>query len=429
VLPKLGPTRNDRRARRPRLDSPERLEARDLLAYTPLGYSLPDLVVTGYTGPVATYGGTLAATIDVRNLGASSLVEPLHLASGATSTADAGPFSVGVYLDKGPKFTKQSKLIGTIDFPNGLTQNNESIVTQTFTLPSQPAGFPGLGKNVYVTFVVDVNQQVNELEKINNVSPPVPVLLAPALPQLAAIGLDLPPVLNPGDFIQPKIKIANYGTVPTNNPGANPTGAPVTVLLVASEDATFGPLSQISTVATFTIDNIPPLSEAPTQNLVLGDANITDPANVRTDFVATPSAIVQLPPQVDHYFLGLEIDPNQQIRQISDLRGPRSTLLQLVREVGPNTSGLGPAGVLRGPAPDSNVFPIPPFGPLTSGNAVPIFDPNLYYRPASQPIVHHAKSGKVSQGNNVQVKALKGQKPSGALAAKRARQASRHKST
>ncbi len=393
MVPIHGTTRPDRRARRrPRLGSPERLETRDLLAYTPLGFSLPDLTVSGYTGPVATYGGPLAVTVDVRNLGASSLVEPFNLAPNAPSKANAGPFSVGVYLSKGPKFTRQSQLLGKISFPNGLTQNNEAMKTETFPLPPQPGGFPNLGKNVYVNFVVDVDQQVRELDKTNNVSAGVPVLLSPALPQLEAIGLELPPVMNPGDYIQPKIKIANYGTVPTLNAGANPTMSPVTVLLVASEDATFGPLSKISTVATFTIDNIVGASEAPTQNFVLGDANITDPPNVRTNFVATPSSIVKLPDTVSHYYVGLQIDPDMKIRQISDLRGPRSSKLQLVAEVGPNKTGLPPAGILSPPAPDTNLFPVPPFGPLTSGNAVPIFDPNLYYRKANQPVIHHTST-------------------------------------
>src|SRR3954451_8116053 len=80
----------------------EALEGRQLLSYSPIG-SLPDLVVTAQAGPIATYGGPITVTLDVRNLGASSTVEPLNLAQGATSTATAAPSHVGVSLVSGPR--------------------------------------------------------------------------------------------------------------------------------------------------------------------------------------------------------------------------------------------------------------------------------------------------------------------------------------
>lgn len=391
MVPIDGRLARDRRARRGLgLVSPERLETRDLMAFTSLGFSLPDLVVSGYAGPVATYGGPIAVTVDVRNLGASSIVEPLNLAPLAPSSANAGPFSVGVYMSKTPQFTRSSVLVGKIAFPTGLTQNNEAVVTSQFTLPTQPTGFPNLGGKVYLNFVVDSDQQVREMDKTNNVSTPYSVLLSPALPQLDAIGLELPPVMRAGDTIQPNIKIANYGTVSTN------LQAPVLVQLLASLDPTFGPGDSV--VASFTIDNILPVSQAPTRNLVLGDANIDDPPNVRT--VAGP--IVTLPATPSQYFIGLRVDPNEQIRQILDLRGPRSPLLEELRTVGP-PSGLPPAGVLSAPALITNNFPIPPFGLLTSNNPVPIFDPELYYRPAAAPRVHgvHMARAKVkAQGRH-----------------------------
>ena len=49
--------RDDRRARRRTELAPlEQLEGRQLMAYTSLGYSLPDLHVTGQAGPVASLG-------------------------------------------------------------------------------------------------------------------------------------------------------------------------------------------------------------------------------------------------------------------------------------------------------------------------------------------------------------------------------------
>src|SRR5438105_4542509 len=77
--------RAERVRRRPDRIAPERLEGRELLSYSPLGFSLPDLTVTGRAAPIAAYGGPLAVEVDVRNLGASSLIEPLNLEPGAGS--------------------------------------------------------------------------------------------------------------------------------------------------------------------------------------------------------------------------------------------------------------------------------------------------------------------------------------------------------
>src|SRR4051812_42689851 len=88
----------------------ETLEGRDLLAYTPLGVSLPDLAASGFAAPVAAWNGPLAVTVDVRNLGASSLTEPLGLEPGTTSTADAPPSDVGVFISSRPFFRPGTSL-------------------------------------------------------------------------------------------------------------------------------------------------------------------------------------------------------------------------------------------------------------------------------------------------------------------------------
>ncbi|MFO0959266.1 MAG: hypothetical protein U0800_17850 [Isosphaeraceae bacterium] len=382
-MPNLGRPRSDRRARRgARFQALESLESRNLMAYTGLGFSLPDLLVSGYAGPGAAYGGPLTVTAQVRNIGASSFVEPLNLAPGATSSADAGPFNVGVYMSKGPKFNKSAIRIGTIAFDQGLDQNDLATKSVTIpALPNRPAGFPAAGKDIYITLVADSEQQVREQDKSNNVSTSVPVKMAPGLPQLQAIGLDVPTTMKPGDWIKPSILIANYGTTQTANQ------APVTVELVYSSDGTF--FDGNPPIATFTIDNILPVSQAPTQNLVLGDANLDIPANVRK--VDLPNA-VQLPYAAKSYYIGLRVDPNEQIQQISDLRGPRSPYLEQIRQVAPSANGLPQAGVVQAPASlTANLFPTPPYGPVTTNNVYPVFNPNLYYAAANQPRNHYAR--------------------------------------
>ena len=48
-------------------------------SYSSLGYSLPNLHVTGQAGPVASWGGTLNVTAILQNTGASTINEPLSL--------------------------------------------------------------------------------------------------------------------------------------------------------------------------------------------------------------------------------------------------------------------------------------------------------------------------------------------------------------
>ena len=112
--------------------------------------------------------------------------------------------------------------------------------------------------------MVNPLQQVAESDFTNNRSKTAsPVLIEAPLPELAVTGLDVPPVMQPGDTIQPNIQIANFGTADTTSQG------PVTVALVASRTLTFGPGSSI--LAEYTVSNIPAVAQAPSQNQVLGD--------------------------------------------------------------------------------------------------------------------------------------------------------------
>ncbi len=52
------------------------LEERELLSFSTLGYSLPDLVITGQTGPRASWGGELSVSAYLQNIGTSTITEP-----------------------------------------------------------------------------------------------------------------------------------------------------------------------------------------------------------------------------------------------------------------------------------------------------------------------------------------------------------------
>jgi hypothetical protein len=345
-------SRDGRARRRPGPATLERLEGRELLAYTPLGFSLPDLTITGFAAPVAAYGGDVTVTLDVSNLGASSIIEPLNMTPRAPSRADAGPTEVAVFLSSSTRPNRRIR-IDTIDVPTVL-QNSTVRITDSVTLPARPPRFPDSGGTVLLTFEINPSRQVQELDYTNNrTRAGVPVQIAPALPDLEAVALSVPPVLQAGDAIKPDFRIANFGTVDSSQQG------PVTVFLVASQDTSFGPGDAI--LATYTIDNIAPLSAAPTKRTVLGDVNLDPPPNVSTIL----SPVVSLPTMPIPYFLGLAVDPNNTILELSELgRGPSAALSQ-VQIVGLPPSGLPPAGTVVDPTPvPPNLFPIPPFGPI-----------------------------------------------------------------
>ena len=336
----------------------EALESRQLMAYTPLG-SQPRLLVTAQTGAIASYGGPLTVTLDVQNVGASSVVEPLNLAPGSISTADAPASTVGVFLLRNPHVRpggKGSVRVGTIEVPS-VEQNSLLRVTDTLTLPGRPRRFPGNGGAVFVGFRTDGNIGSRRLNRINNVSPPVPVQVTAALPDLAAIAIDLPENIQPGDSIAPALKIANYGAVNSN------TQAPVTVLLVASTDRQYGPTDLI--LARYVIDSLPGLSEAPSKRVVLGDVNLDDPPNVSTLTTQADGNQVTTLPSGSGYFIGVVVDPLNEIRELREVAGGVNSDLQLVRQVG-NIPDLPPAGILSDPAPASNLFPTPPFAPVAT---------------------------------------------------------------
>ena len=345
-------TRRADRARR-RLTH-ESLETRALMAFSPLGFSPPDLTVSGWTAPVAAWGGPLAIHVEADNIGASSIIEPLNMAQGAGSAADSAPTTVDVYVSsKAHNFTHAVK-VATIAVPS-IPQNSILPIDQLISLPQQPHGFPGDGGKIFVQLKIDPNKQSLDLDRTNNnFVIKQSVQIAAPLPDLQAISMDVPPVIQPGDTVQVNAKIANLGTVDTAPQG------PVTVDLVASTDTNFGPgdivLSQMQ------IDNIPPLADVPATNSVLGDVNITDPVNVRK--ISFPAVTLPGAPPAT-YFLGVIVDPANTIREIREIGQAPSTALSPVVVVGPPIRNLPPAGVASAPASTANEFPIPPFGLTT----------------------------------------------------------------
>ena len=373
--------RDDRRARRRTdLAALEQLEGRQLLSYSSLGYSLPDLQISGLAGPVASWGGSYQVTVVLQNTGASTIIEPLSLVPASEvavgpdgslvppyyvpSSADAAASQVGIYLAPRPHSLAGAIEIGTATAP-ALSQNDIERFNVSLTLPQQPAGFRSTGV-YYIRLVANETQSVLESSFSNNVSAPIPVrFISQALPQLQATALDLPDSLQPGDTVVPTFQITNLGTANTD------TQAPVQVALVASVTPDFNLGSSI--VALYTLPaGIPGQSSAPVKNSAHHHArlygstiynnNVTPAQNVET----FTGAAVTLPTSPSTYYLGLVIDPNNTLKQLS-LPANR---LELIRTVGPATSGLPPAGVVSTPVEPIPQFPNPPDG-VPIGNVNP----------------------------------------------------------
>jgi len=90
--------------------------------------------------------------------------------------------------------------------------------------------------------------------------------------------------------------------------------------------------------------------------------NVTPLQNVET----YTGAAVTLPTTPSTYYLGVVIDPYNTLTQLS-LPANR---LELIRTVGPATSGLPPAGVVSTPLSPIPQFPNPPDG-VPIGNVNP----------------------------------------------------------
>jgi hypothetical protein len=345
------------------------LEERQLLSYSSLGYSLPALRVSGSAGSVAAWGGMLDISVLVQNTGASTIVEPLSLVPPSQVTvgpdglnvppyaipsqADAPGSDVLIYLTPRPHSLRGAIQIGMVTAP-ALTQNNITQFDAPIQLPQHPAGFPTSGV-FYIHLAINSNQSILQSSAAGNFSSAIPVrFISRALPQLQATALDLPSVLQPGDTVAPTFQITNLGSASTSAQG------PVQVALVASTSPDFNLGSSI--VALYTLPTgIPGQSSAPTRNSLRHHRrlfganpinNVTPGINVET-FTGAP---VTLPASPATYFVGLVIDPNNTLQQLS----VPANRLEQIRPVGPPIPGLPPAGVVS--APLSQAFPNPPDG-------------------------------------------------------------------
>jgi len=329
----------------------ERLEARELLAFSDLGFSLPDLIISGEAGRRAAWGGTLSISGFLQNIGASTITEPTQQKPLATSTSDAPATSIAVFISPHRHSLKGSMLLTTIDAPV-ISQNSvDQFTTATpITLPPHPKGFPGTGGVFYIRLMANSSGTALEANPENNISNPIPVkVVGKALPELRAIAIDVPPVMQPGDTIEPTIQIENFGTAGTIGQG------PVQVALVYSLTPNFTIGSTILLPITSIDFNIPALSETPTQGnpATFGEQNLLPPGNVVTFTYGRVTL-----PTVPGY-LGVVIDPSGNLTQLSL---PRNAL-ELIHRVGPPIGNLPPAGGVT-ISSLNGVFPTPANGQI-----------------------------------------------------------------
>ena len=118
--------RGDRRARRQTdVSALESLEERTLLSFSTLGYSLPDLAISGEAGPRAAWGGTIDVSVYLQNIGASTTTEPLSQlpptepqATGSLYNSTSRPMRpippIEVLLTKSPKSLKGAVTLGYV---------------------------------------------------------------------------------------------------------------------------------------------------------------------------------------------------------------------------------------------------------------------------------------------------------------------------
>jgi len=364
-----------RRTRRFRPDGlgPETLENREVLAYSAMGFSLPDLSVANNASPVASWGQPLSVQVLAFNRGASSLPElpqwPL-----APSMADAVT-EVDVYLARG----RNRVLIDTIDMGR-IRQNSVENGVINIDLPdTPPAGFPAAGGQFRMIFVPRVTNQIRlPMASPNGGSWSMPVNIQPSLPQLQFVRDNSPNVIVPGQVFTPEIVIANNGAANIDTQG------PLTVALVASNDPYSSPDDVI--LDEIVIDSLQGLNQRPIRGGMRGlqgsrRGNLPLAANETSAFGAKITFPVDGP-----YYIGYVIDPYRTITQISDQAGvERSALLNGLKYVDEVHGFADPGNVTNS---DAAAFPNVPYQPPS----VTIVRPNAlqnspyYYYPPYRPL-------------------------------------------
>ncbi len=328
--------------------APERLEGRELMAYTSLGFSLADLAITGESAPATQWGGTLTLDVTLQNLGASTITEPTALTPPfqvgvspdgtvnppyyTPSQADAVDTTIAVYIVPRGRGLASGVQVGTIDAP-AVGQNSLQQFQATVTLPSRPAGFAGSGPFT-VRLVANSGRNVLESNYRNNVSPPMLVNLTPVPGEsmLRAVAFDLPAAgLSPGDVIAPQIQIANLGAAAVTSD--------VEVAVVASTSPDFNLGSSI--VATYTISGgIDGVNSTPLPNGARYRGarwlrnNIITPRN---NVVTINGTNATLPVEPATYYIGIVIDPNDKLN-LPNRAANRLELVKVVSTAGRNTA-------------------------------------------------------------------------------------------
>jgi hypothetical protein len=303
---------------------------------------------------------TGASTIDEP----TALVPPLQVNTGpdglpvppyvTSSSADVQPNQIAIFLTPKQNTLSGAIQIGTFTAPatgTVLSQNNTITVPTTLTLPSHPVGFPTVGR-VFLRLVANVNNAVVQSSTHNNISPAIPIrFVSAALPSLRVTAFGVPPTMQPGDTIAPVIQITNEGTA------AVPAGLQVAVVASVTPDFNLGS----SIVALITLPTaIPAGSSAPVRlgrrHSRLFTANLTNNVNNGANVITNSGTVATLPTSPAKYFLGVVIDPNNLINQLS----LPSNRLEQIHMVGPASSGLPPAGAVSTAL--TQQFPNPPDG-------------------------------------------------------------------
>ena len=156
--------RNGRAGRQPGRMALERLEGRELMAYTPLGLLAARPDGLGVFLDRGGWAGPLTVTLERPEPRRQTLIAPTALLPGATSPADApADHRVGRAVSPKGHPKRTSSRSGSIAVPARSAQNSLVQVSQTLTLPNQPSGFPGDGGKVYVSFLVNPNGNVDRV--------------------------------------------------------------------------------------------------------------------------------------------------------------------------------------------------------------------------------------------------------------------------
>ncbi len=238
----------------------------------------------------------------------------------------------------------------TPDTPGGY-----GFQTPPLTLPSRPKGFAGNRGTFYIRLMANATGTALEANPENNLSAPIPVrVVNAALPEVRAVAINLPPVMQPGDEIIPTVQIENFGTAGTIDQGS------FEVSLIASTTPTFTVVADFLETETISV-NIPPVSETPTagNTATFGEQNLNPPSNVYTFTFPMP---VVLPASPSTYYLGVVVDPYGTLTQLSL---PKNAL-ELIHKVGPPIPHLPPAAYPPGTivVPLTGQFPTPADGTL-----------------------------------------------------------------